>query len=185
MLDPFAASRRKHAPRSWFEEPGGALTPVAAGAAVACAFGLMAWSGARFSPAPTHPAMMRWYLSLKKPRFTPPGLVFALGWFAIEGVLGVGGYRLLRSPASPKRNAAVGLWAVNNALIASWSAIFFGKRALAASTIVSAGMIGTAGAYGAVAAKTDRTAGLTAVPLASWLTFATVLAEEVWRRNRR
>ena len=87
----------------------GVLTPFAAGAAVASAFGLMAWSGERFSPAPTHPRMMGWYLSLKKPPFTPPGLAFALGWFTIEGVLGVGGYRLLRKPASPQRNAAVGL----------------------------------------------------------------------------
>ena len=162
----------------------GALTRPVAKAIVAGAFGLMAWSGERFSPAPAHPQMMSWYLSLKKPPFTPPGLAFALGWFAIEAVLGIGGYRLLRKPASPQRNAAVGLWALNNVLIASWSVIFFGKRALGASALVSAGMIGTAGAYGVVSARTDRAAGYTSAPLVSWLMFATLLAEEVWRRNR-
>ena len=44
-------------------------------------------------------------------------------------------------------------------------------------------MIGVAGAYGAVAARTDRRAAATALPLIGWLCFATLLAEEVWRRN--
>lgn len=159
------------------------FSPLVSGAAVAAAVGLIAWSGQRFSPAPQHPRTRRWYKSLSKPDFTPPGPGFALGWSLIELGLAYGGYRLLRKPATPWRNGAVALWAVNNALIAGWSALFFGKRALGVSTATAAGMIGTAGAYAAVAAKTDRPAAVTALPLIGWLGFATLLAEEVWRRN--
>ena len=44
-------------------------------------------------------------------------------------------------------------------------------------------MIAVAGGYAAVAAKTDKVAAATALPLIGWLGFATLLAEEVWRRN--
>lgn len=173
-------SPAKRAPSPWM---GAGFSPLVSGVVVAGAVALISWSGERFSPAPQHPRIRRWYRSLSKPGFTPPGPVFAFGWSLIEAALAYGGYRLLRKPSTPSRNAAVGLWAVNNALIAGWSALFFGKRALGVSTLTSAAMIGTAGAYAAVAARTDRPAALTAVPLIGWLGFATLLAEEVWRRN--
>lgn len=152
-------------------------------AVVLSSLALTAWSGQRFSPAPTHPRMRRWYRSLSKPGFTPPGAGFAAGWSAIELALAYGGYRLLRAPATPARNAAVGLWALNNALIAGWSALFFGRKELGVSTVAAAGMIATSTAYAAVADRTDRKAAMTALPLIGWLAFATLLAEEVWRRN--
>ncbi|MBE7217151.1 MAG: tryptophan-rich sensory protein [Caulobacteraceae bacterium] len=170
-------------PRKTFRAPAEGFSPLVSGLAVAGAIAAITWSGARFSPAPNHPRTLRWYLSLRKPAFTPPGAVFGLGWSLIEAGLAFGGYRLLRKPATPWRNAAVGLWAVNNALIAGWSALFFGRKALGASTLAAGGMIGAAGAYAAVADRIDRPAAASALPLIGWLGFATLLAEEVWRRN--
>ena len=161
----------------------GALSRAGALATVTGAMALIGWSGQKFAPTPNHPRTMAWYLLLRKPHFTPPGPVFGAAWGIIESILAYGGYRLLRRKSSPARNAAVGLWTVNNLLIAGWSAIFFGRKALGVSAATSAGMIATAGAYAVVAAKTDRTAAATAVPLIAWLGFATLLAEEVWRRN--
>jgi tryptophan-rich sensory protein len=156
---------------------------VAASAVVAGAMALIGWSGERFSPTPMHPRIRRWYRRLDKPGFTPPGPVFGAGWGLIESALAWGGYRLLRRPSSPDRNLAIGLWAINNLLIAGWSGLFFGKRALGPSALAAGGMIAVAGGYCAVAARTDRTAAATALPLIAWLGFATLLAEEVWRRN--
>ena len=161
----------------------GALPPAAAVAVVAGAMALTAWSGQAFSPTPAHPRTRRWYRRLDKPGFTPPGPAFGGGWALIEGFLAYGGYRLLRRGRSPARNAAVGLWLVNNLLIAGWSGLFFGRRALGPSALAAGGMIAVAGAYSAVAARTDKVAGSTALPLIVWLGFATLLAEEVWRRN--
>jgi tryptophan-rich sensory protein len=37
--------------------------------------------------------------------------------------------------------------------------------------------------YVATAARVDRTAGQLGIPLVAWVSFATLLAEEIWRRN--
>ena len=160
-----------------------ALPPAGALAIVAGAMALIGWSGRAFAPTPDHPRTLLWYLRLDKPSFTPPGPVFGAAWGAIESALAYGGYRLLRRKSSPSRDAAVGLWAVNNLLIAGWSGLFFGRRALGPSALASGAMIGVAGGYAAVASKTDKVAAATALPLVGWLCFATLLAEEVWRRN--
>ena len=164
-------------------ENGGALAPAVALAVVSGALALTAWSGKKFSPTPDHPRIERWYRRLDKPGVTPPGPVFGAAWGTIELVLAYGGYRLLRRPSTSTRNAAVGLWLLNNLLIAGWSGLFFGGRALGPSAIASGGMIAVAAGYSLVAAKTDKVAALTVLPLVGWLGFATFLAEEVWRRN--
>ena len=159
------------------------MPPATAFALVVGAMALTGWSGRKFSPTPEHSRIRRWYRLLDKPGFTPPGPVFGAAWGTIEAVLAYGGYRLLRRPGSPARNGAVGLWAVNNLLIAGWSGLFFGRRALGPSAVAAGGMIAVAGAYAAVAARTDKVAAATAIPLVGWLGFAALLAEEVWRRN--
>lgn len=164
-------------------ERGGALSPAAAMAIVAGALALTAWSGKRFSPTPDHPRIRRWYRRLDKPSITPPGPAFGAAWGTIESILAYGGYRLLRRPSTRTRNAAVGLWLLNNLSIAGWSGLFFGRRALGPSALASGAMIALAGGYALVAAKTDKMAAATALPLVAWLGFATFLAEEVWRRN--
>lgn len=160
------------------------MPPLVALGAVAAAMALTGWSGQRFSPTPAHPRTLLWYHRLRKPGYTPPGPAFGAGWGLIEIALGFGGYRLMRQAASPDRDAALSLWVANNLLIAGWSGLFFGRRALGASAVAAGAMIGTAGAFSAVALKTDRTAAASALPLIGWLGFATLLAEEVWRRNR-
>ena len=165
------------------DEQRGRLPPLGALAVVLGAMALTGWSGQKFSPAPTHPKTRRWYGRLDKPGFTPPGPVFGAGWAAIESVLAYGGYRLLRGRPSAARNAAVGLWVANNLLIAGWSGLFFGRKALGPSALTAGGMIAIAGGYAAVASRTDKIAAATAAPLIGWLGFATLLAEEVWRRN--
>ncbi len=159
------------------------LSPVSALAVVAGALALTGWSGQKFSPTPAHPRTLWWYLHLDKPGFTPPGPAFGAGWAVIESFLAYGGYRLLRGRPSTARRAAIGLWVANNLLIAGWSGLFFGRKALGPSALTAGAMIAVAGGYAAVASKTDRIAALTAAPLIGWLGFATLLAEEVWRRN--
>ena len=112
------------------DEQKGPMPPLGALAVVVGAMALTGWSGQQFSPAPNHPQTRRWYRRLDKPGFTPPGPVFGAGWALIEAVLAYGGYRILRRRSSTARNAAVGLWVANNLLIAGWSALFFGRKAL-------------------------------------------------------
>ncbi len=139
--------------------------------------------GGRASPTPHHPRTRRWYRELNKPGFTPPAPAYAVAWTGIQAGLAYGGYRLLRRPPSSDRNLALALWGTNQIAIAGWSEIFFGHRAPGAGTIAAGAMIGTAVGYVAAAAKEDEQAAVTGAPLVVWVCFATLLAEEIWRRN--
>lgn len=162
----------------------GRLSRPAALAVVTLMLGASAIVGQRNSPDPSHPATRRWYQELDKPDFTPPDIAFAAVWPVLETGLAVGGYRLLRQPASGPRNLAVGLWLLNIGMIGGWTALFFGKRELGASAVVSGAMVATSAGYAIAASKVDRTAAATAVPFVAWLGFATLLAERIWQRNR-
>lgn len=163
---------------------GEGLSRLASAGLAIGAIGLVALLGRGSNPTPDHPRTRRWYKRLDKPAFTPPDAAFGIGWSLIETAQAAGGYRLLRHPSTPARNAALGLWALNQAAIAGWSAIFFGERRTGLGTAVAAGMAGTSAVQALTAARVDRKAAASTLPLVGWLCFATVLAEEVWRRNR-
>jgi len=161
----------------------GSLSPPVALAIVATVLGASAIVGKRNAPDPSHPGTRRWYKRLDKPSYTPPDAAFGAVWPVLETGLAVGGYRLLRAPAGPSRNAAVGLWLLNSAMIGGWTEIFFRKKQLGTGAIASGAMIATGTAYVVTAAKVDRPAAATAVPFVAWLGFATLLAERIWARN--
>ncbi|MAW99739.1 MAG: tryptophan-rich sensory protein [Sphingomonas sp.] len=160
------------------------LSPLSALAISAGTAALAAWIGSRDSPTPEQPDIQNWYRSLDKPGFTPPDAAFGVAWTAIQIGLASGAYRLLRTPGGPGRDRALALWAVNEAAIAGWSAIFFRARLPGAGALASAAMLGSGAAYVRSAAKVDRPAAAAGAPLVAWLGFATVLASEIWRRNR-
>lgn len=157
-----------------------ARPPAAAWAAIAVLWPALAgrWWG---------PQRLRagvWYRLLHKPSFQPPDAAIPLAWSAINSALAIGAYRLMRQPAAPERNRALGWWALNVALIGGWSGVFFGRRNLPASTVLAAAMVATGAAYVAQSRKVDRPAAFSGVPYVAWVAFATVLTAALWRRNR-
>ncbi|MBY9063664.1 tryptophan-rich sensory protein [Sphingomonas yunnanensis] len=158
-------------------------SPRAALGLVGLVLGASAVLGRRNAPDRTHPTIRRWYRGLDKPDFTPPDAVFGAVWPALEAGLAVGGYRLMRRPASQRRNAAVALWLANSAMIGGWSELFFRRKQLGASAAVSGAMLASGVALVATAARVDRTAAATAVPYVGWLGLATLLAERIRRDN--
>ena len=154
----------------------------AAGLAVGAVFAALI-VGKRASPGPDHPRTQRWYKRLEKPDFTPPTPVYPIAWTAIEASLAYGGYRLLRSEPSSERTYALALWTLNQVGIGGWSEVFFGHRAPGWGTVASAALGVSAVGYVAVANRTDKVAASLGVPLVAWVAFATLLSEEIWRRN--
>lgn len=159
-----------------------ALPPAGAAALAATAVAWPAIAGRRWGPHGLASGI--WYRLLKKPSFQPPDPVIPLAWTLIDGLLAVGAYRLLRAPRSPARTRALGWWALNVAMVGGWSALFFGRRSLPASTAAAAAMVGTGVAYVAQARSVDRPAAAAGLPFVAWLGFATVLTAALWRRNR-
>ena len=139
--------------------------------------------GARWNPGPAHPGTAAWYAALRKPSFTPPGPVFGAAWTALDTLLAYSGYRLLTAPPSPRRSTALGAWSLNLLGVAGFSWVLFGRRRLGEALGVTAGMVVTASATAGTAALVDRRAAYAAAPLLAWVAFASVLQEEVWRRN--
>lgn len=165
--------------------PGGGrgLSRAGAAAVVAASVAATALLGRRNSPEPAHPAIDRWYHRLRKPPFTPPDPVFGAVWPAVEMALAYGGYRLLRKPPGAARDASLGLWLFNTGMIAGWTELFFRRRLLGASAAAAAAMLAGGAGYVAAAAEVDKKAAAAGVPFVAWVGFATLLAEEVWRRN--
>ncbi|TXC71237.1 FAD-binding monooxygenase [Sphingomonas ginsenosidivorax] len=159
------------------------LSPILALGAVGALLGASALIGRRNAPDPSHPGIRRWYRRLDKPGFTPPDAAFGAVWPVLGTGLAVGGYRLLRRPAGDARNAAVGLWLLNTAMVGGWTQLFFREKRLGASVAASGAMVVAGAAYVAAAARVDRPAAATAVPFVAWLGFATILAERIWRDN--
>jgi translocator protein len=157
------------------------FSPLVAGGIAGGVLGLSALIGRRNAPDPSHPRIRRWYARLDKPGFTPPDKVFGAVWPVLETLAAVGGYRLLRQPTSPARNASVALG--NSAMIGGWTELFFRERRTGASTAAAGAMALGTTALVATAWKVDRPASASVMPLAAWLGFATLLAGEVWRRN--
>ena len=139
--------------------------------------------GKRASPSPDHPRTRRWYRTLEKPGFTPPTLVYPIAWTGIQAALAYGGYRLLRADPSPRRAKALVFWTTNQIGIASWSEVFFGRRSPGWGTFASAALGTSAIAYVSTASRVDTSAARLGTPLVVWVTFATLLSEEIWRRN--
>ncbi|WP_271298976.1 TspO/MBR family protein [Sphingomonas sp. CV7422] len=165
------------------DAPRPALPRLAALGIVAGVLGASAWLGRRNAPAGDHPAIRRWYRRLDKPGFTPPDAVFGAVWPVLETGMAIGGYRVLRQPAGPTRTGAVALWLGTSAMIGGWTEIFFRRHALAGSTAAAGAMLVTSAGFAATAAKIDRPAAATAVPLVAWLGFATVLSERIREAN--
>lgn len=159
------------------------LSPLLAVGAVGVVLGASALVGRRNAPDPSHPGIRRWYRRLDKPGYTPPDAVFGAVWPILETGLAVGGYRLLRRPSDTTRNAAVGLWLANTAMVGGWTELFFRRKRLGASALASGAMVATGAAYVATAAKADRPAAALAVPFVAWLGFATLLAARIRRDN--
>ncbi len=131
-------------------------------------------SGGRyFGPGP-------WYRSLDKPRWNPPNWVFPTVWSILYICIAAAAAR-----AAPMEGShySMAFFAVQIALNAIWSPIFFGLEKMRAAFVVIVGL------WLAVAAtlvgfwQLDRLAGALFVPYLLWVSIAAALNWSVWRRN--
>lgn len=148
-----------------------AIGAVAAAALIGGSFG------------PQQPRSAVWYASLRKPPYTPPGPVIGAVWSVLDVLLCITGYRLLRSRPSAPRTVALACWAADLAGLAGFPATFFGGRTLGPSAAVSTALFASASATAATSVHVDPVAAAAGTPLVLWTAFATLLSEELWRRN--
>jgi translocator protein len=128
----------------------------------------------------TTPAIPTWYAGLAKPSWTPPGWVFGPVWSVLYLSMAVAAWLMWR-----KGNALVplALFAVQLALNAAWSWLFFGLHnpgaALVDIVLLWAAIAATTIAFW----RRSLVAGLLFVPYLAWVSFAAVLNWAIWRLN--
>jgi tryptophan-rich sensory protein len=116
-----------------------------------------------------------WFAALRKPSFMPPGWAFGVVWPILYLLLGVALAMILAEPRSPRRKAALALFAIQMLLNFAWSPIFFGAHDIKLGQIVIFAMVVIAAAAAGQFYRLRKTAGLLMVPYLAWLIFAAML----------
>jgi translocator protein len=146
-------------------------------------FGALTAGAAALSTKATRESLYPWYVDLRKPPFQPPRQAFAPVWTVLYGLIAVSGFRLWRAKKSPRRTLSLALWAAQLAANAAWSWLFFrkhqGKAALLDIAVLETLIVGTL----VSALEVDAPAAVMLAPYAAWVAFASVLNEEIVRRN--
>ena len=125
----------------------------------------------------------RWFDSLAKPDFMPPGWVFGAAWTILYILLGVALALLLHARGARGRGRAIGLFLFQLVLNFAWSPVFFGlHQPTTALSIVAAMVVGTV-ALIVVAWRVRPFAGALLLPYLAWLLFATALNFQIVSLN--
>ena len=163
-----SSHRAAGGPWSWLAAAGFVAVCFAA-----AAIGQIAISGDRYE----------WYARLAKPSFTPPGWLFGPVWTALYVSMGLAAWLVWRRRGSAAVGLPLGLFAVQLALNAAWTPLFFGlqRPAVAFADIVAlwAAIAATTWAFFRVSAP----AGWLMAPYLAWVSFASVLNFAIWRMN--
>ena len=130
----------------------------------------------------TTPAIPGWYASLQKPAWNPPNWVFGPVWTLLYLMMAVAAWLVWRERGFA--GGALALFAVQLALNALWSIVFFGwKRpglALVEIFFLWAAIFATMLSFWRV----SHAAGWLMWPYLLWVTFAGFLNLAIWRLNR-
>ncbi len=140
--------------------------PIVAGMVLCLGIGSV--FGAMFRPG-------EWYAALNKPFFNPPNWLFAPTWTLLYILMGIAVGRIWRLSPSPARTRALRMFAVQLALNASWTPVFFGAHSLTGGLAVilcmALAIIVTVQHFHPL----DRLAAWLLAPYLAWVAFASLL----------
>ncbi len=134
----------------------------------------------------TQSSVDTWFQTLEKPVFNPPSWLFAPVWTSLYIMMGVAAGLVWGKIDSDKDEVRKALlfFAVQLALNALWSVLFFGLRnpllALIEIVILWLMIYETFLKF----SKIDKTAGYHFIPYLLWVSFATALNGAIWWLNR-
>ena len=129
----------------------------------------------------TAPNIPTWYAGLAKPTWNPPNWIFGPVWTTLYISMAVAAWLVWRQGGLWQWPLA--LFAVQLALNAAWSWLFFGFH------MPGAAFIEVVALFAAIAATTiafwpkSMAAGILMLPYLGWVAFAAVLNFTIWRLN--
>ena len=139
-----------------------------------------------FSGMVTRSAIITWYPTLIKPSFNPPNWIFAPVWSMLYVMMGVAAGLVWGKIETEKEvvKSALVLFAVQLALNALWSYLFFGlKNPMLAGIEIILLWLMIYETYTKFV-KINAIAGYLLIPYLMWVSFAMVLNGSIWWLNR-
>lgn len=132
----------------------------------------------------TRDAIPEWYSGLIKPTYNPPSWAFGVVWPILYVLMGIA-LGMVLSKGFDRREVRIAalVFAIQLALNASWSPIFFGLRridlAMVNLVLLWAAIIATMVLF----SKVSRISAVMLVPYLLWVSFAAYLNAAFWIRN--
>lgn len=124
-----------------------------------------------------------WYLSIRKPTWTPPGWMFGPVWTYLYLSMGVAAWFVWEQRTKHKINVAMLLFGAQLVLNMVWSGLFFGLQmpmfAFWEITLLWMAIIATLLAFWRI----KRISGWLMVPYLLWVTYASALTLAIGRLN--
>ena len=131
----------------------------------------------------TSSSIQGWYSTLNKPALNPPSWLFGPVWVTLYALMGISLWLIWKSNAGEKKKA-IGLFAIQLALNAIWSPVFFGAHsigdALAILVLLWAAIVLTI----LVFKKVSKPAAWLLAPYIAWVSFALYLNLAIWTLNK-
>jgi tryptophan-rich sensory protein len=131
----------------------------------------------------TGPAVRTWYQEIRKPGFSPPDWLFGPVWTALYAMMGAAAWLVWRKGDAAGRDVALALFAVQLALNAAWSPIFFGLRSFGGAFVDIVALWIAIAASLVAFWRISMPAGVLLAPYLVWVGFAAVLNLAIWRLN--
>jgi tryptophan-rich sensory protein len=124
-----------------------------------------------------------WYQTLQRPPWSPPNWLFGPVWTLLYLMMAVAAWLVWRRGGEAPVTVPLALYAVQLALNAAWSPLFFGLRSPLYG-LICIGLMGPAILATLIAFWRVRpAAGAMMVPYLLWVSFATALNYTLWRLN--
>ena len=157
---------------------GGARTVLGLLAFVAAVLAVAALSGLSVAQA-----VPDWYGTLNKPSWTPPAWLFGPVWTVLYLMMAIAAWLVWNRQGLAGAGVPLGLFAVQLALNAAWSPVFFGLHAVGWGFGVIMALWVAVLATQVAFWRVVPMAGWLLVPYQLWITFAGALNLAIWHLN--
>lgn len=131
----------------------------------------------------TSGSVATWYPALRKPVWSPPAWVFGPVWTALYVMMATAAWLVWRKAGLSGAPGALGIFALQLALNAAWSPLFFGLRSPAAGLMDIVALWIAIGVTLFAFWRIVPLAAVLMVPYWLWVSFATALNFALWRMN--
>jgi len=144
---------------------------------------LVCFAAAGLGSVATTPNIPTWYATLAKPSWNPPNWLFGPVWTVLYICMAVAAWLVWRQGGLRQARTPLMLFAVQLALNAAWSWIFFGFHLPGAAFIEILVLLTAIAATTIAFWFRSKAAGILMVPYLGWVAFASVLNFTIWRLN--